>query len=85
MKPSAAATPCTPHQRLYMRTLMQRAELSTYRFSCMHRVPFKDAGLPEPPLDTDVDTHLRTLSMKDASALIDALKAYCGIEEEDDD
>lgn len=63
----------TPHQRLYIRTLMRELELSTHRFTYQHRGPFADAGLPEPVFDGDIDAHLRTLTKVEASALIKSL------------
>lgn len=74
----------TPHQRLYVRTLMRDLGLATGRFTYQHRTPFKSAGLPEPVFDADIDAHLCALSRKQASALIDALKRQAGDDEEDD-
>lgn len=83
MNAFAAPGSCTAHQRQYARILMTQLELSVDRFTCQHRVPFRAARLPEPPLDGDVDAHLRTLSKAQASHLVRALKAQTG--EEDDD
>lgn len=80
----AVAGTCTAHQRQFIRILLDKLELSTDRFTCGHRVPFKAARLPEPPLDAPVDPHLRELSKAQGSALIRALKDQAGEEESDD-
>jgi hypothetical protein len=83
--PTVAATAsCTSRQRLYIRSLLRRCELSTCRFGFQHRVPFKAAGLPEPPMDRDVDTHLQALTLDDASRLIKALVEQAGKQEDDE-
>lgn len=82
---AAFAGGSTAHQRLYLRTLMREAELTTDRFTFQHRDPFKDAGLPEPAYGADIDAHLRTLSKPQASALIKALLMRCGRDDEDED
>lgn len=64
----------TPHQRLYVRTLMQQLELDVSYFTLMHRRFFEAAGLPAPELDSRVDAALCALSSAQASALITALK-----------
>lgn len=74
----------TSHQRLYLRSLMIDAELSTVRFSYMHRKPFADAGLPEPPMDADVDAHLCTLDKEQGSRLIKALKSFAGHDDDEE-
>lgn len=76
----------TPEQRDYIRRLLQLLELPTQRFTYQHRAPWKDARLPEPPFDGDVDAHLRALSKAQASALIRVLKlrADVGDDEEND-
>lgn len=75
----------TSHQRLCIRSLMRDAELATTRFTFQHRIPFKNARLPEPPVGDDVDAYLRGLTMKQASALIQALRDQVGADDEDED
>ena len=75
----------THDQRLYIRALLRRCELTTDRFTFMHRGPWKDAGLPEPPFDGDTEASLRTLSKTQASALIRALRSRAGEDDDGDD
>lgn len=75
----------TPHQRLYTRVLFDRLELSTDRFTFQHRGPFKQAGLPEPEFDADVDAHLRSLTRRQASDLIRVLEQRADVNQEEDD
>lgn len=74
MNAFAAPNTSTPEQRDYIRRLLDATELSTDRFTYQHRIPWKDARLPEPPFNGDIDAHLRTLSKAQASALIRVLK-----------
>jgi len=73
--------PCSPHQRLYLRVLMQQLELDTLRLTLMHRRFFEDAKVQFPGAGTDVEHVLSSLSMADASALIRAMKAEVGDED----
>ena len=75
----------TQPQRDFIRTLLARCELSTDRFTYMHRPVFKDARLPEPAFNASVDVCLRDLDQAEASRLIDALKQQAGVEDEEDD
>ncbi len=62
----------TPHQRLYIRTLMRGMELPTDTVTVMHRNRFKRAGVPfndGKPLDAE----LCALRKEQASALIKTL------------
>lgn len=70
---NASLVPCTPHQRMYARTLMNRLELSTWRFTATHRPVFAAAHLDEPTLGSDVETYLRALTKAQASTLISVL------------
>lgn len=76
---------CTQPQRDFIRTLLARCELSTDRFTYMHRPAFKTARLPEPAFGASVDACLRELDQAEASRLIDALKRLAGVEDEEDD
>lgn len=60
----------TPHQRLYIRTQMQRLELDTLRCTLFHRRLWTAAKLPEPALGTELDAYLCSLTRAQASALI---------------
>lgn len=68
----------TQAQRDYIRTLLVRCELSARRFTYMHRGPWKDACLPEPPFDGDIEVNLRALSKAQASDLLRALQKRAG-------
>ena len=78
-----AQPPATQQQLKLVRALMRQAELPTDRYTLMHRIPFVRAGLGEPPMDRDVDAHLRTLTLVQASALIVELRAHLGVDDED--
>lgn len=67
------ASPATPHQRLYVRTLMQRLELDVSYITLMHRRFFEAAGVPVPEQGSRVDAALCALSKMQAVALISAL------------
>ena len=47
--------PSTPHQRLYIRCLLDELEYDSYRVTLMHRVPFARAGLSAPAPDQLLD------------------------------
>ena len=64
---------------------MNRLELSTGKTTLMHRIPFRAARLPDPPVDRPLDPIVQKLSMSEASALITALMKQAGIEDDDDD
>lgn len=68
------STPSTPHQRLYIRTLMQQLELDTLRVTPLHRRFFDAAKLTQPAADARIDAVLCALTRMQASNLIDALK-----------
>jgi hypothetical protein len=65
----------TPHQRLYIRTLMQQLELDVLHMSGLHRRFFTAAKIEQPDPNSRIDAVLCALSKGQASALIDALKA----------
>lgn len=67
-------TRATDAQRNYIHTLLRRAELATDRFTFMHRVPWRHAGLPEPPFDGRIDAALRRLTKAEATRLIRSLE-----------
>lgn len=85
MSAATFAERCTQPQRDFIRTLLERAELSTDRMSYSHRPVFKAARLPEPVFGEFVDPYLRNLDKAEASRLIDALKQHVGVEDEEDD
>ncbi|WP_374607155.1 hypothetical protein [Thermomonas sp.] len=85
MSASTFAERCTQPQRDFIRTLLERAELSIDRFSYSHRPVFKAARLPEPAFGESVDLSLRNMDKAEASRLIDALKQHVGVDDEDDD
>lgn len=68
------STPSTPHQRLYIRTLMQQLELDTLRMTLFHRRFFEAAKLTQPAPDARIDAVLCGLTRLQASSLIEALK-----------
>jgi len=70
----AITSPCTPHQRLYIRTLLAQLEIDTRRCTIIHRRFWLGAGLQEPALGTDLDAHLCTLTRVQASALVAELR-----------
>jgi hypothetical protein len=72
-------------QRQTIRGLLSRNELPTRKFCLLHRIPFRNAGLPEPPVDRPIDPHLEALTFAQASALIVSLRRAAGIEDRDDD
>jgi hypothetical protein len=71
-------------QRMQIRQLLARAELSTRRYTLMHRIPFRAARLPDPPDGADIEPHLESLSMADAGRLIDALRRELDDSDDDD-
>ena len=77
--------PSTRYQRDTIRRLMGRVELPTRKTTLMHRIPFRAAGLPDPPADRQIEPILEALTFAQASALINALKRQAGSEDEDDD
>lgn len=85
MSAATYAERCTQAQRDFIRTLLQRAELSADRMSYSHRPVFKAARLQEPVFGEFVDPYLRTLDKAEASRLIDALKQHVGVEDQEDD
>lgn len=80
-----ATDSCTAPQRADIERLFKKNELPTNKTALMHRIPFRAAGLPEPALDRPMTPLLSSLSIKQASALIVALKKQAGIEDDDDD
>ena len=70
-----SSSPSTPHQRLYIRTLMRQLELDTLRITLFLRRFWEAAKLPEPALGTELDAWLCSLTRAQASALVAALKA----------
>ena len=85
MSAATFADRCSQAQRDFIRTLLERAELSTDRFSYSHRPVFKAARLPEPAFGESVDLSLRNMDKAEASRLIDALKQHVGMENDEDD
>lgn len=81
-KPQPAST---RYQRDMIQRLMGRVELPTRKTTLMHRIPFRAAGLPDPPDDRQIEPILEALTFAQASALINALKRQAGSEDEDDD
>lgn len=81
-KPQPAST---RYQRGKIRGLMSRLELPTRKTTLLHRIPFRAAKLPEPPVDRPLDPILDALSFAEASALINALYRQAGIDPEEDD
>ena len=75
----------TRFQHAKIRALMNRLELQTRKTTLMHCIPFRAAGLPDPPVDRPLDPIVQKLSMSQASALIDALMKQGGYEDDDDD
>lgn len=74
----------TPHQRLFARTLMQRAELPTHQVTVLHRDLFRRLGIEW--IDGEsMDPRLESLTREQASALISALRNRIGDDEENDD
>ena len=66
--------PASPHQRLYIRTLMQQLDLDVRYVTSAHLRFFRAAGLPEPEPGSNVDAVLCGLTTHSASALAGALK-----------
>jgi hypothetical protein len=64
----------TPHQRLYIRCLCQQLDLDTRRVTLFHRRFWASAKLPEPPLGTDFDAYLCSLTKTEASRLAAVIK-----------
>ena len=85
MSAATFAERCTQAQRDFIRTLLERAGLSTDRVSYAHRAVFQAACVQEPAFAEAVDVALRDLDRAKADRLIRTLKQYVGIEEEDDD
>jgi hypothetical protein len=75
----------TAYQQQLIRLLFVKNELSTGKFTLMHRIPFAAARLPEPPVDAAIDPHVQALTFSQASALIAALRKQAGIEDDDDE
>lgn len=65
----------TPHQRLYVRMLLAQLELDSRRFGIGHRRFWLGAGLPEPVIDSDIDSNLCALNRAQAGKLINSLRA----------
>ena len=66
--------PCTPRQRLYIRTLMDRVAIDSYFATLMHRRFFDGAGLTAPTPGAHLDGVLEALTCGQASALIGQLQ-----------
>jgi len=65
--------PCSPHQRLYIRTLFEGQELPLDYITKLNFRPFEKARLPLPTEGKRVDGVLEALTRKQAAQLIDAL------------
>lgn len=75
----------TRFQYALIYTLLGKAELPARRTTLLHRIPFRAAGLPDPPVDRPIEPILQALTFAQASALINALKRQAGVEDDDDD
>lgn len=75
----------TKYQREHIRRLMARLELPTRKTVLLHRIPFRAAGLADPPVDCQIEPILEALTFAEASSLINALKRQAGIQDEDDE
>jgi hypothetical protein len=65
----------TPHQRLYIRTLMTELDLDVQHMTADHRRFFTAASLNQPEPNARIDAVLCGLKKTQATALILALKA----------
>jgi hypothetical protein len=79
-KVQAAPRPSTPHQRLYIRTLMQQLELDSTYMTLFHRRFFDTALIAQPDPNARIDAVLCALSKTQAHALIGALQEEAGDE-----
>lgn len=68
----------TPHQRLYIRTLLREQELPTDVITTLHRRAFEQARVELPAQGLSLDLALCALNRLQASQLIDALKQQGG-------
>lgn len=73
-----AASPATPHQRLFIRCLLQKLELPTDRIGVEHQAFFHDACIAQPPADMRVDAVLAAMRRADAKKLIGVLNQRAG-------
>jgi hypothetical protein len=80
----ATAIKSSTWQRMQIRQLLARSELSTRRYTLMHRIPFRAARLPDPPDGGDIEPHLESMSLVDAGRLIDALRRELDDGDDDD-
>lgn len=64
----------TPHQRLYVRTLMEQLDLDVSYVTLMHGRFFVGARIPKPEQGSRIDAVLCALTWAQASALITVLK-----------
>lgn len=68
--------PSTPHQRLFIRTLLRQVELPTDFITLSHLHLFRSAGgVPEPREGRGVDDVLTELTKTQASSLIQVLRS----------
>ena len=78
MNVAVAHTPvalATPHQRLYIRTLLRQLDLDVDYVTSLHTRFFKAAGIAVPDSGRRIDALLCALNKTQASALASALKA----------
>jgi hypothetical protein len=59
---SNASSPSTPHQRPYIRTLMDRVEIDSLFATLFHRRFFEAANLPAPTPGAKLDPTLEALT-----------------------
>lgn len=69
------AAASTPHQRLYIRTLMRELDLEVGRMTRAHRRFFAASGLAQPEPNERIDAVLCRMTKAQAVALSLALKA----------
>jgi hypothetical protein len=70
----AGRSPSTPHQRLYARTLMEQAGVSTITIGDQHERYFRRAALEPRAAGRRIDCVLKELSRAEIARLIDALR-----------
>lgn len=75
----------TRFQHAKIRSLLSRLELPTGNTTLMHCIPFRAAGLSDPPVDRPLEPMMAALTFAQASALIKALYRQLGMGGDDDD
>lgn len=74
LRPNASRSPSTPHQRLYIRCLMQRIELDNQFITLQTLRYFDLAGIKRPREGARLDEALAELTKEHAQLLIGQLK-----------